>query len=101
MRARYIWELSVECVFLKQKSGIKWLHEGDANAAFFHAIVNQKRSKNFIVRIKDESGAWLESADLIKTLVIDFYSKIFSSDGHRVLLACHLRSLRWMKLTTI
>nr|XP_027075913.1 uncharacterized protein LOC113699764 [Coffea arabica] len=74
---------SVKCAFWKQKSGIKWLKEGDANTAFFHAIVKQRRNKNFIARIKEKSGTWLESAELIKDSTIDFYSKHFSSNGYR------------------
>lgn len=47
---------------------------------FFHSIVTQRRSRNFIARKQDESGQWLEDNDHIKESTIQFYEKLFQSD---------------------
>ncbi|XP_027151252.1 uncharacterized protein LOC113751439 [Coffea eugenioides] len=69
-RARYNRELAVECAFWRQKAGIKWIQEGDANTAFFHAAVRQRRNSNFISRIRGEDGGWHEAADEIKEVLL-------------------------------
>ncbi|XP_071923133.1 uncharacterized protein [Coffea arabica] len=58
------------------------LKEGDANTAFFHATVRQRRNKNFIAQVKEESDTWLEATEEIKASVVAFYTKLFSSEGH-------------------
>ena len=55
-RAIYNWALSIECEFWHQKAGIKWLQVGDANTAFFHSWVRQRRNSNFISRIRKKEG---------------------------------------------
>lgn len=83
-RARYNRELSVECEFWRQKAGVRWIKEGDANTAFFHALVRQRRNSNFISRIKRDDGRWLETEHDIKASAVQFYSDLFSSTRQRV-----------------
>jgi hypothetical protein len=47
---------SLERTMARQRSRIRWLKEGDANTALFHAIANGRRVKNHIaaVRVGDE-----------------------------------------------
>ena len=80
-RADYNRELAVECEFWRQKAAVKWLREGDANTSYFHSIVHQRRSSNFIARIKDEGGRWCDSEQLITASAIDFYAKLFTSEA--------------------
>ena len=53
---------------------------GDVNIAFFHFVVRQRRSINFVARIKQDSGAWIEDLDDIKHSAVDFFAKLFTSD---------------------
>nr|XP_027124187.1 uncharacterized protein LOC113740870 [Coffea arabica] len=66
---------------VRQKAAVKWLREGDANTSYFHSIVRQRRSSNFIARIKDEGGRWCDSEQLITASAIDFYAKLFTSEA--------------------
>jgi hypothetical protein len=36
----------------RQRSRIRWLREGDANTAFFHAVANGRRVKNYIASVR-------------------------------------------------
>lgn len=60
------WRLTLELVW-RQKSRELWLTAGDRNSQFFHASTIDKRRKNSIVALKDDSGLWLESRSDIGT----------------------------------
>lgn len=79
-RAVYNRELSMECEYWKQKSSIKWMRAGDANTAFFHAHVRQRRNFHFISRIKQEDGQWLEEISQIKDSAVAFFSTLFAAE---------------------
>ncbi|XP_071900992.1 uncharacterized protein [Coffea arabica] len=82
-RAIFNKALAQECAFWRQKAGVRWLQEGDANTAYFHSLVQQRRNTNFISRIKMDDGRWCESLPGIKVSAITFFSRLFSSNGHR------------------
>ncbi|XP_027122245.1 uncharacterized protein [Coffea arabica] len=79
-RAAYMKQLAVECGFWRQKSRIKWIHEGDANTAFFHSVVRQMRASNCISGIRSTTGQWLTEAEDIKSSAAAFFQALFSSD---------------------
>ncbi|XP_071920617.1 uncharacterized protein [Coffea arabica] len=79
-RALHSRELALECEFWRQKAAIKWIKEGDANTSFFHAAVKQKRSCNFIARIRGSGDSWFDSIEDIKLSASDFFSTLFTAD---------------------
>ncbi|XP_071933198.1 uncharacterized protein [Coffea arabica] len=79
-RAAYMKQLAVECGFWRQKSRIKWIQEGDANTAFFHSVVRQRRASNYISGIRSATGQWLSEAEDIKSSAAAFFQALFSSD---------------------
>nr|XP_027088507.1 uncharacterized protein LOC113709854 [Coffea arabica] len=81
-KAAYSRSLAVECEYWRQKSGIKWLQVGDANSAYFHSRCRQRRSYNFVARIKEQSGAWLEDIHDIRRSAVGFFSSLFASEQH-------------------
>lgn len=59
---------------------MKWIQEGDTNTAYFHALLRQRRNSNYIPRIKDSSGAWIQEENDIKHSVVQFFSLRFLAD---------------------
>ncbi|KAH0642430.1 hypothetical protein KY290_034023 [Solanum tuberosum] len=55
--------------FLRQKSKMQWLKEGDQNTKFFHNYLKARRSNNRIFIIKDTNGVQHTSIDDVSTLV--------------------------------
>ncbi|KAI9079218.1 hypothetical protein K1719_038823 [Acacia pycnantha] len=74
-----------EEVYWWQRSRISWLNYGDRNTKFFHGSVIQRRQRNKVLRLKDESGVWLEDRKEINKVFSNFYTKLFSSVGSRPL----------------
>ncbi|XP_021812414.1 uncharacterized protein LOC110755503 [Prunus avium] len=70
--------LDQEALFWKQKSRLKWLQEGDRNTNFFHMTTLIRRRRNKVERLKDDNGVWVETADSLKALAINFFTKLFS-----------------------
>ena len=71
-KAVYTQELIVEYEFWPQKFAIKWIQIGDANTKFFHSRVRQRSNFNFIFRIKNEDGVWLDQLEKVKESVVEF-----------------------------
>ncbi|KAJ1387737.1 Endonuclease/exonuclease/phosphatase superfamily [Sesbania bispinosa] len=46
--------------FWGMRSRLKWVQWGDKNTKFFHSTTIQRRNKNRILRIKDNTGVWIE-----------------------------------------
>lgn len=44
----------------EKKARVRWMNEGDANTAYFHATIKYNRRKLNIRRIQDDHGNWLE-----------------------------------------
>lgn len=55
----YLNFLRMEEIFWKQKSRVSWLLEGYLNTKFFHSSTLVTRSRNMLVRLKDNNGRWL------------------------------------------
>jgi hypothetical protein len=72
--------LEQEEIYWSQKSRVNWLQLGDQNTAFFHNIASARRKKNMINKLKDNDGNWVEGMELLKPLVYDYFSNLFSSE---------------------
>ncbi|GJW02004.1 putative RNA-directed DNA polymerase, partial [Tanacetum coccineum] len=59
--------------FLKQKSKIKWLREGDGNTSYFHKVVKGRNHYNRIEAIRDTSGNYFEGEDVATQFVNHFH----------------------------
>nr|XP_027120463.1 uncharacterized protein LOC113737428 [Coffea arabica] len=81
-KAVYARNLAAECAYWRQKAGIKWLQVGDANTAYFHSRYRQRRNSNFVARIKDAAGAWLEDIQDIRRSAVESVSSLFASEQH-------------------
>ncbi|XP_072084658.1 uncharacterized protein [Arachis hypogaea] len=71
-----------------QRSRLKWLKWGDKNTAFFHATIIQRRIRNRIDKLRDETGQWILGEANIMRLVERHFTKLFTSEGNRNLEEC-------------
>ncbi|KAG5549293.1 hypothetical protein RHGRI_014597 [Rhododendron griersonianum] len=58
-----------DAMFWHQRSRIKWLQMGDKNSRFFHLSTIQRRQRNQIVKLKDDSDLWKTEANDIAVFV--------------------------------
>ncbi|GAA0186747.1 hypothetical protein LIER_34035 [Lithospermum erythrorhizon] len=75
--------IAVEEEFLAQKSGIKWMKEGDRSTGFFHAVIKKKNRKKQIPGILEE-GIWITDKKLIAESASNFFMKAFTGDSSEV-----------------
>ncbi|KAI5335918.1 hypothetical protein L3X38_026052 [Prunus dulcis] len=70
-----------ESLFWKQKSRVQWLQDGDRNTKFFHLTTIIWRRRNKIERLKDRNGGWVEDAEGIKGLAVEYFQGLFNQDA--------------------
>ncbi|XP_075107186.1 uncharacterized protein LOC142180150 [Nicotiana tabacum] len=80
-----IWSIYIQgnALFILQqkiKNTTKF-NEGDANTAYFHATIKEKRRKLTIRRIQDGEGNWLEDYESFAEGIVNFYKNLFSEDS--------------------
>ncbi|XP_022014769.1 uncharacterized protein LOC110914278 [Helianthus annuus] len=66
--------------FLKQKSKVDWLRDGDSNSAFFHSSLKIRNHFSRIDVIKDPDGNLFEG-DAVFQPFVNHYQKFFGSQG--------------------
>ncbi|XP_021991179.1 uncharacterized protein LOC110887930 [Helianthus annuus] len=64
---------------LKQKARTRWAMEGDDNTAFFHGMVNKRKSSNSIPGLVVD-GEWVSKPSKVKKMVFDFFRSKFKED---------------------
>ncbi|EOY06959.1 Uncharacterized protein TCM_021521 [Theobroma cacao] len=74
-------QLSIEESFWQQKSGVKWLVEGERNTKFFHMRMKKKRVRGHIFRIQDQEGNIFEEPSLIKNSAVDFFQNLLKAEN--------------------
>jgi mannosylglycoprotein endo-beta-mannosidase len=65
--------------YWRQRSRIKWIVQGDANTAYFHAIANGRRRKCAITTLSTPSGPVSDQQD-IQAHVYAFYRELMGTD---------------------
>ena len=58
-----------------------WLHGGDRNSAFFHAVTKERRAVNRITTIENEDGIPVHEEEEVGAVFAKFYQQLFSSNG--------------------
>lgn len=72
--------LDQQDIYWKQRAKQFWLCKGDRNTKFFHSYASGRKKKNFIKRLRDDSGMWIEE-DGLPGLAMSYFSNIFSTNG--------------------
>ncbi|XP_060182379.1 uncharacterized protein LOC132612052 [Lycium barbarum] len=87
--ALLIQHVKKEEAFWRQKAGLKWITDGDANTKFFHSVINTKRRKMHMNKIKKDNDTWIEGEDNIASEAVKFFEDQFTfqdvDDGPAVL----------------
>ncbi|XP_043814104.1 uncharacterized protein LOC122724008 [Manihot esculenta] len=78
---RYSILLLQKEMYWKQRSKQYWLAHGDANTKYFHATASNRRRKNMFQKLKNDDGNWVEWESGLPNLILDFYTKLFTSEG--------------------
>ncbi|XP_039165306.1 uncharacterized protein LOC120291688 [Eucalyptus grandis] len=63
-------------VLLQQKSGVRWLKEGDRNTKFFHQYVNKRQLRNRVLSVLDSSGNILTEPHLVQRRFVEFFEDL-------------------------
>jgi hypothetical protein len=72
---------SLQRTISRQESCMLWLHEGDAPTRFFHAHVNYRRHKNFILSLENQ-GQTIFTEDSKAEAAYSFFSEIIMVPAH-------------------
>ena len=84
--ARKQWSFFASALesFFRQKSRIRWLHEGDANTRFFHRAVIAHQAINLIKFLRAEDGLRVDNVDQIKGMLVTYYTHLLGTPSANV-----------------
>ena len=69
-----------EEIMWNQRSKVMWLQHGDKNTKFFHATTSQRRRKNRIGGLIDDTGTWHEDKEITEKIILDYFNSIYNSN---------------------
>jgi hypothetical protein len=72
--------LEQEGVHWLQRSRVNWLQMGDRNTSFFYNLASAHHKKNYIKKLKNNEGDWVEGTDPLKPLIYDYFVNLFTSE---------------------
>ena len=71
----------LEELFWKQRSRVQWLHSGDRNTGYFHAITRSRRQLNHLSVIEDSQGQAVHEEEEIAATISEYFQGIFTSNN--------------------
>ncbi|XP_019184280.1 PREDICTED: uncharacterized protein LOC109179172 [Ipomoea nil] len=69
-----------EDVFWRQRAKQHWLRGADANTKFYHRYASARKEKNYVAKLKNDVGEWVEGENM-NLIVLDYFEKIFASSN--------------------
>ena len=66
---------------LRQKSRANWLKEGDCNTAYFHKVINFRRTYNAIPGILIDE-VWVQQPNIVKNVAVNFFLNRFTEQNY-------------------
>jgi hypothetical protein len=76
--------LEQEEICWNQHSRANWLKNGDKNTAYFHSFATARRKRNFIKKLKNLSGNFVEGTDNLNPIILKYFSNLFSTENTAV-----------------
>ncbi|KAF5442525.1 hypothetical protein F2P56_035172 [Juglans regia] len=72
-----VWDV-IEETRLAQIAKKKWLLEGDQNSKFYHAVINQRRSKTMISQMKLDDGRVLGNPEEVHLGAVEYFREFLT-----------------------
>ncbi|GLU22290.1 hypothetical protein SLE2022_383780 [Rubroshorea leprosula] len=80
-QAKKVTELSLaKEAYLKQKSRVQWLKEGDQNTTYFHKVMKVRRSRNMIREMYSDDGELLTQYVDIAKEAVGFFERLLGTE---------------------
>ncbi|XP_074267197.1 uncharacterized protein LOC141590507 [Silene latifolia] len=70
---------TAKLAYLRQKSKVNWMKEGDENSNFFHSSIKRRRAKNRVYQVKDMRGVMCSTEENIKCAFKEFYISLLGT----------------------
>lgn len=80
VNAQLILHNKKEKAFWRQKSGLHWFKEGDVNSKFFHSMINSRRRRLYLKKIRWRENTWIEGNKEIATEAIHYFESHYSQE---------------------
>jgi len=68
----------------RQRSCTLYLKDGDRNTRYFHCRATQRRRKNLITRIKNQSNIWCTKPEEVSGMFMTYFRQLFSSSNPEI-----------------
>lgn len=63
-----------------QQAKHMWITNGDRNTPFFHQKASNRKKRNFINGLTDDSEVWHDDDQNMERIILDYFSDIFHSN---------------------
>ncbi|XP_019225394.1 PREDICTED: uncharacterized protein LOC109206977 [Nicotiana attenuata] len=70
--------------FLRQKSKVQWLEQGDLNTKYFHSMMKARRNMNRVFSITDAEGIYRTEVDEIAKAFTVFYTNLLGTSNRQM-----------------
>lgn len=72
--------LEHEREFWVAKARVNWLLDWVRNTRFFHTTTIEKRRRNKILALKNDSGDWVFEHDRLMEMISDHFNQLYSTE---------------------
>ena len=69
----------------RQRSRTLYLQDGDRNTRFFHCRAAQRRRKNLIIGIKDQSNTWCTNPEEVSATFKSYFQQLFVASSPEII----------------
>lgn len=76
--------LELETTYWQQRSRSNWIMFGERNTSYFHHHASSRHRGNRITKIQNQLGEFISKHLEITDVAVDFFSKLFTFEQHRV-----------------
>ncbi|KAL6178468.1 hypothetical protein ACLB2K_049986 [Fragaria x ananassa] len=81
LQANLSESLRLQELFLKEKSRLRWISEGDRNTTFFHAMCHARRARSSIILLRDGDQVYQDPLT-IQNHIVTYYTDLFANHAN-------------------